>query len=49
MKQNPSYLNATRQALGHKNIDTTLSSYGEMSLDEQRETIAEVKIAFLTN
>ncbi len=44
-KQSPEYLNTTRQALGHKTIDTTLNSYGELSFDEQREIIAEVKIA----
>ena len=44
MKQSPAYLNATRQALGHKNIDTTLNSYGDMSIDEQREVVAEVRI-----
>ncbi|MCE3255720.1 MAG: site-specific integrase [Rickettsiaceae bacterium] len=44
MKQSPQYLNAIRQSLGHKNIDTTLSSYGELSIDEQREVIAGVKI-----
>lgn len=43
-KQSPEYLNATRQALGHKTIDTTLNSYGELSFDEQREAIAKVKI-----
>lgn len=44
MRQNPAYLNATRQTLGHKSIDVTLSSYGELSLDEQREIIAGIKI-----
>jgi integrase/recombinase XerD len=43
-KQSPQYLNATRQSLGHKNIDTTLSSYGELSIDEQREVIGNVSI-----
>jgi hypothetical protein len=37
-------LNATRQALGHKNIDTTFSSYGELSIYEQQDVIAGVKI-----
>jgi integrase len=45
MKQSPQYLNATRQALGHKNIDTTFSSYGELSIYEQREVIGNVKVA----
>ena len=45
MKQNPLYLNATRQALGHKNIDTTLvGGYGDLSVDEQRTVISEIKI-----
>ena len=43
-KQSPEYLNATRQALGQKNIDTTFNSYGELSMYEQRESIASVKI-----
>jgi integrase len=43
-KQSPQYLNATRQSLGHKNIDTTLGSYGELSIYEQREVIAGVKV-----
>ena len=43
-KQSPQYLNATRQALGHKNIDTTFSSYGELSIYEQRDVIAGIKI-----
>lgn len=33
-KQSPEYLNATRQVLGQKNIDTTPGSYGELSLYE---------------
>ena len=43
-KQSPQYLNATRQSLGHKNIDTTLGSYGELSMYEQREVISGVKV-----
>jgi integrase/recombinase XerD len=43
-KQSPQYLNATSQSLGHKNIDTTLNGYGELSIDEQREVIGGVKI-----
>ena len=43
-KQSPQYLNATRQALGQKNIDTSLVSYGELSMYEQREVIGNVKI-----
>ncbi len=42
--QTPAYLNAVRQNLGHKNIDTTLSSYGQLSSAEQRRIISEVKI-----
>ena len=44
MKQSPQYLNATRQSLGHKNIDTTLGSYGELSIYEQREVIGNVMV-----
>lgn len=44
-KQSPEYLNATRQALGQKNIDTTLGSYGELSIYEQREVISSIKIS----
>jgi integrase/recombinase XerD len=43
-KQSPQYLNATRQSLGHKNIDTTFNSYGELSTYEQREVIYVVKV-----
>lgn len=43
-KQSPEYLNATRQALGHKTIDTTLNSYGELSFEEQKVIIAAVTI-----
>jgi integrase len=43
-KQSPEYLNATRQALGHKSIDTTLNSYGELSFEDQKKIIAGVKI-----
>ena len=45
MKQSPEYFNATRQALGHKNIDTSLNEYGDLSMDEQREIIASIKLA----
>ncbi len=44
MKQSPLYLNATRQSLGHKNIDTTCNVYGELSTYEQREVIGNVKV-----
>lgn len=43
-KQSPEYLNATRQALGHKSIDTTLNSYGELSFEEQKKVISLVRI-----
>ena len=45
MKQSPEYLNATRQSLGHKNIDTSFNSYGELSIYEQRKIIGNVTIA----
>ncbi len=42
--ESPKFLNATRQNLGHRSIDTTLSSYGQLSEAEQRSVIADVKI-----
>ncbi len=42
-KQSPQYLNATRQALGQKNIDTTLTSYGELSVYEQRQVMVGLR------
>lgn len=44
MTQSPEYLNATRQALGHKSIDTTFNDYGEISVYKQSEIIAGIKI-----
>jgi integrase/recombinase XerD len=44
MKQSPEYLNATRQSLGHKNIDTTLVSYGDLSIDDQRKIIGNIEV-----
>lgn len=44
LTQNPLFLNAVRQNLGHKSIDTTLNSYGQLSVAEQREIIAGVEI-----
>jgi integrase/recombinase XerD len=41
--QSPAFLNAVRQNLGHSSIDTTLSSYGQLSMAEQRNNIASVK------
>lgn len=41
--QSPAFLNAARQNLGHKSIDTTLNSYGQLSVAEQRRIIGEVK------
>jgi len=43
-KQSPRYLNAISKSLGHKTVGVTLSSYSDLSVDEQREIIAEVKI-----
>ncbi len=37
--QNPAFLNAVKQNLGHSSIDTTLSSYGQLSVAEQRRII----------
>lgn len=39
--QSPEFLNAVRQNLGHSSIDTTLSSYGHLSLYDQRRIIAK--------
>lgn len=41
--QSPAFLNAVRQNLGHNSIDTTLSSYGQQSVAEQRRIIASTK------
>ncbi len=43
-KQSPEYLNATRQALGHSSIDTTLSSYGDLAICDQRDIIGGVEV-----
>ncbi len=40
--QSPALLNAVRQNLGHSSIDTTLSSYGQLSMAEQRKIISGV-------
>lgn len=45
--QSPAFLNAVRQNLGHSSIDTTLNSYGQLSLPEQRRIIGENSINFL--
>ncbi|NCO03586.1 MAG: site-specific integrase [Alphaproteobacteria bacterium] len=42
--QSPAFLNAVRQNLGHESIDTTLSSYGHLSVDDQIEIISSVKL-----
>ncbi len=38
--QSPAFLNAVRQNLGHASIDTTLSSYGQLSMADQRSIIS---------
>jgi integrase len=45
-KESPQYLNAIRQNLGHSSIDTTLNSYGQLSVYDQRNTIAKTKLDF---
>ncbi|PCK00086.1 MAG: hypothetical protein COA45_04190 [Zetaproteobacteria bacterium] len=40
--QSPAFLNAVRQNLGHNSIDTTISSYGDLSMAEQRRIISSV-------
>ncbi len=47
--QSPAFLNAVRQNLGHNSIDTTLSSYGQLSQPEQRRIIARNKIIGVNN
>lgn len=42
--QSPAFLNAVRQNLGHESIDTTLSSYGQMSVADQRKAIEQVEV-----
>ena len=42
--QSPAFFNAVRQNLGHKSIDTTLNSYGQLSVAEQRKTISSAKL-----
>ena len=42
--ESPAFLNAVRQNLGHDSIDTTLSSYGQMSVADQGKAISSVKI-----
>jgi len=41
--QSPAFLNAIKQNLGHTSIDTTLSSYGNLSDAEQRRVIADAE------
>ncbi|MDH5721852.1 MAG: site-specific integrase [Alphaproteobacteria bacterium] len=40
--QTPEFLNAVRQNLGHSSIDTTLNSYGQLSVADQRRIINQV-------
>lgn len=42
--QSPAFLNAVRQNLGHESIDTTLSSYGQLSVAEQRKIISSIQV-----
>ena len=42
--QSPAFLNAVRQNLGHDSIDTTLSSYGQLSVVDQRKAINSVAV-----
>lgn len=45
-KRTPEFLNAVRQSLGHKSINTTLQSYGELSEYEQRNRISGFEYDF---
>ncbi len=41
--QSPAFLNAVRQSLGHSSIDTTLSSYGQLSDADARNIMSSVE------
>lgn len=41
--RSPAFLNAVRQNLGHSSIDTTLSSYGQLSSYDQRRIITNTQ------
>ncbi len=41
--QSPAFFNAVRQNLGHSSIDTTLNSYGQLSVAEQRRIISSAE------
>ena len=45
-KQTPEFLNAVRQSLGHKSINTSFQSYGELSELDQRSRIFGLKHEF---
>ncbi|MGH1397656.1 MAG: tyrosine-type recombinase/integrase [Alphaproteobacteria bacterium] len=45
-RQSPAFLNTVRQCLGHDSIDTTLNSYGQSSLADQRYAITQTKTEF---
>ncbi len=45
-KQTPEFMNAVRQSLGHSSIDTSFSSYGQLSEMEQRERISGLRYDF---
>ena len=47
--QSPAFLNAVRQNLGHESIDTTLSSYGQQSMADQRRNISSAPFLELDN
>jgi len=42
--QSPAFLNAVRQNLGHNSIDTTLNSYGQLSVAEQGRVISSANL-----
>ena len=44
--QSPAFLNAVRQSLGHKSIETSFNSYGELSEYDQRERINGLEYDF---
>lgn len=42
--QSPAFLNAVRQNLGHSSIDTTLSSYGQLSSADQMKIMSDNRV-----
>jgi integrase len=45
-RQSPEFLNAVRQSLGHKSINTSFQSYGELSEYDQRDRMNNLQFDF---